>query len=189
VTAPVVVHLMRHGEPVLAGCLLGRTDSPATAAGLARARAAALDLDIGACVTSDLVRASACAEAIAAVRNIPVRVDPRWRELDFGDWDGRPAAAVDPEALARFWNDPDAAPPPGGERWSALVARVGAALAELGERTLVVTHAGAMRAALAVACSLDARQVWAFDLPYASLLSLRLWPGEPGSAQVIGLRS
>jgi alpha-ribazole phosphatase len=189
VTAPTVVHLMRHGEPVLAGCLLGRTDSPATPAGIKRVRTAALNLDVAACVTSDLVRARACAEAIATGRDMPVRVDSRWRELDFGEWDGQAAAMVDPEALARFWNDPDAAPPPSGERWSALVARVGAALGALGDRTLVVTHAGAMRAALAAACGFDARQVWAFDLPYAALLSLRLWPGEPLSAQIIGLKT
>ena len=31
------------------------------------------------------------------------------------------------------------------------------------------------------------RQVWAFDLPYAALISLRVWPGTPRSAQIAGL--
>ncbi|WP_438907651.1 histidine phosphatase family protein, partial [Bacillus licheniformis] len=79
-------------------------------------------------------------------------------------------ASIDPAALGRFWDDPDAAAPPGGERWSALVARVGAAIAELPpEPTLIVTHGGAMRAALHVLCGFDVRTVWAFTLPYASL--------------------
>lgn len=186
-TAPLVVHLMRHGEPVLAGRLLGRTDCPATPAGIAAATGAATRLDIAAIVTSDLIRASACARAIAAARGVPVVSDPRWRELDFGDWDGHPASAIDQEAIGRFWQDPDGCPPPDGERWSALVARVGAAVAALTGPTLVVTHAGAMRAALAVTCGLNAAQVWAFDLPYACVLSLRLWPGEPPGAQIIGL--
>ena len=31
------------------------------------------------------------------------------------------------------------------------------------------------------------RQVWAFDLPYAALISLRVWSGTPRSAQIAGL--
>ncbi|WP_294391690.1 histidine phosphatase family protein [uncultured Sphingomonas sp.] len=177
---------MRHGEPVLAGRLLGHTDCPATPAGIAACRAAAARLEVTEIVSSDLLRAHACAQAIAG-HSLPVRLDPRWRELDFGAWDGCLAAEVDSQALARFWDDPDAAPPPGGECWSALVARVGAALAEITEPALVVTHAGAMRAALASACGFDARQVWAFDLPYAGILSLRLWPGPPPAGQIVGL--
>lgn len=45
-----------------------------------------------------------------------------------------------------------------------------------------------MRAALAVLCGFDSRQSWAIDLPYASLLSVRVWPGETRAAQIIGLR-
>jgi alpha-ribazole phosphatase len=61
---------------------------------------------------------------------------------------------------------------------------VGAALAELQGDTLVVSHAGAIRAALGVLLRLDHTQVWAFDLPYGALISLRVWPD---GAQVTGL--
>jgi alpha-ribazole phosphatase len=44
-----------------------------------------------------------------------------------------------------------------------------------------------MRAALAHLCGFDQRQLWAFELGYAALLSLRVWPGEPRSAQIAGL--
>lgn len=182
-----VVHLMRHGKPTLAGRLLGRTDAPATPAGIAACVRAAGGLAPCAIVSSDLGRARTCAEAIAGPLGQTVAVDPRWRELDFGAWDGLSAADVDGDALARFWADPDAAPPPGGERWSALVARVGAALFGLTDGALVVTHGGAMRAALASACALDTRGVWAVDLPYAAILSLRLWPGPMRAGQIVGL--
>lgn len=187
-TAAITVHLLRHGEPVLAGRLLGRTDPPATAAGIAACVEAIRSLELRQIVSSDLARAAACAAAIASARALPVSHDPRWRELDFGAWDGMLPAAIDGAALARFWADPDACPPPAGERWSALVARVGAALGEVEDGSLVVAHAGAMRAALAAACGFDARQAWAFHLPYAALLSLRLWRGEPAAAQIVGLR-
>ena len=119
---------------------------------------------------------------------MPLLIDPRWRELDFGDWDGKAASAIDRDAFGRFWDDPDANPPAGGERWSALTARVSVAIGDLAPvPTLIVTHGGAMRAALHALCGFDQRQLWAFDLPYAALLSLRLWPGEPPGAQIAGL--
>jgi alpha-ribazole phosphatase len=183
-----VLHLLRHGAPERTGCLLGRTDWASTQEGVAACVEQAGDLDVAHIVSSDLWRARAAGEALAAAYGRPLAIDPRWRELDFGAWDGQPASALDAALLARFWDDPDAAPPPGGERWSALVARVRAALEDLvPEPTLVVTHGGAMRAALAGLCGFALPQLWAFDLPYASLLSLRVWREERMSAQIIGL--
>src|SRR3546814_10086214 len=68
-------------------------------------------------VASDLARCRAAGEAIGAAVGLSLNVDRRWRELDFGDWDGKAASDVDREALGRFWGDPDAFPPPGGESW------------------------------------------------------------------------
>lgn len=184
----MIVHLIRHGEPALVGRMLGRTDADVTADGIAACVAQVADVAPTAIVSSDLVRARRCADAIAGCRGLPVSIDRRWRELDFGEWDGMGSPDVDQDALARFWDDPDACPPPGGERWSTLTARVGAALAGYGEGTLVVTHAGAIRAALAVACGLSPAQGWAIDLPYAALITLRLWPGDPPAAQIVRLR-
>ena len=180
------LYLMRHGAPVLAGRMLGRTDCDATAEGAAACRAQAEDLAVAHLIASDLKRASQSADAMASELGLSPRIDPRWRELDFGAWDGLESSAIDPEALGRFWSDPDANPPPGGERWSALVARVDAAISDLpAEPTLVVTHGGAMRAALHVLCGFSLPQLWAFDLPYASVLALRLWDRRSG--QIMGL--
>ncbi|TCP32748.1 histidine phosphatase family protein [Sphingomonas sp. BK235] len=187
-TAAITLHLMRHGATAADGRLIGHHDAPVTAAGIAACVAAAAPLSVARVVTSDLARAAACGGAIAAARTVPVRADPRWRELDFGEWEGRRPDTIDPAALAAFWHDPDVAPPPGGERWSALTARVGAALTEVADATLVVAHAGAIRAALAVTCGLDARQVWAVELHHAGVVSLRLWRSPAPVAQIVALR-
>jgi alpha-ribazole phosphatase len=152
------------------------------------------DLGIESLISSDLSRARFAGEAIAITMGLSLAIDPHWREMDFGQWDGLAPHEVESDALARFWADPDCCAPPDGERWSDLVGRVWAALDYLASRpTLVVTHAGAMRAALAVLCGFDLRQTWAIDLPYASLLTLRVWPGtkpaEKPTAQIIGLCS
>lgn len=183
------LHLLRHGAPETPGLLLGRTDGAPTQGGIDDCVAQAKGLDIGAIVCSDLARAERAAEAIANGRDLRVIVDPRWRELDFGDWDGLAPSAIGPAAMSRFWNDPDANPPPGGERWSALVERVADAIAALpGPATLVVTHGGAMRAALAHLCGFAQPQLWAFDLDYGALLSLKIWPGAEPAAQITGLQ-
>jgi alpha-ribazole phosphatase len=187
VSRPVPLYLMRHGEPALTGRMLGRTDCAATDTGIAACLAQAEDLAVSAVVSSDLVRASACATAIAQRTGQVAAIDPRWRELDFGAWDGLAAADIEATALGRFWDDPDCNPPPDGERWSSLTGRVAAAVGQVTAPTLIVTHGGAMRAALAVLCGFDQRQLWAFDLPYASVLALNLWDGRTPSAQIVGL--
>lgn len=182
----VLLHLMRHGEPVSPGRMLGRTDAPVSAEGITACLRQAEALGVDRIVSSDLTRARDCAVAIGVAKVIAPTVDARWREMDFGDWDGLLPAQVDPVALARFWGDPDNAPPPGGERWMDLTTRVRAALGSIGaETTLVVTHGGAIRAALAALCGFDLRQVWAFDLPCAAVISLRIWPD---TAQITALR-
>lgn len=182
------LYLLRHGEPEGAGRLIGATDAAPTAAGIAACVDQGRDLGAEVLIASDLARARAAGEAISAGTGVALAVDARWRELDFGTWDGLAPGEADGQALARFWDDPDRFPPPGGERWSALVGRVSAAIADLAVRpTLVVTHGGAMRAALAVLCGFSVRQTWAIDLPYAGLLALRVWSGETPAAQILGL--
>ena len=178
------LHLMRHGEPQLTGRMLGHLDIPATDAGIRACALRGSPLRPLRIVSSDLQRAQACAAALGAFD-----IDARWRELDFGRWDGLAAADIDPDALGAFWEDPDACPPPGGERWSDLVARVRDALESLPpEPVLVVSHAGAMRAALQVLMGLSFRQCWHVDLPYVALLSFQVGT-EPLSGQLTGLQT
>lgn len=182
-----ILHLLRHGRPVVHGRLLGLSDAEPVEEGISDCVIRAQGLAVTEIVTSDLRRSLLAAERIATEHGLPLRVDPRWRELDFGAWDGKATCEIDEYALGRFWNDPDAFPPPGGERWSDLVARVRSAMGVIREPALVVTHGGAMRAALHILCGFDQPQLWAFDLPYAARIDLRLWRGPQTSAQIIGL--
>lgn len=185
-----IIHLLRHGAPEWPGLLMGRTDGVPMPGGIAACVRQVEDLEFAAIVSSDLRRSVLAAAAIGDGRGLSVTIDPRWRELDFGVWDGFPASSVDAGLMERFWDDPDRNPPPNGERWSALVARIAAARSALHHSpSLIVTHGGAMRAMLAHLCGFDHRQVWAFDIPYGALLSLRLWPGEQPAAQIMGLRT
>ncbi|WP_260182022.1 histidine phosphatase family protein [Croceicoccus naphthovorans] len=166
---------MRHGPPLRPGLLLGHGDEPAVPGSQAFLVSRSKALHFDAVATSDLERAKAGAAAIARARGIAFALDPRWRELHFGAWDGLDPAAIEQGQLQSFWSDPDANPPPSGERWGELKERVSSAISAIGGSTLVVTHGGAMRAAISVLTGLDHRGVWAFDLPYGAVVSLRIW--------------
>lgn len=181
------LHLLRHGEPEGAGRLLGHSDARPLTFGMAACVARGIGLVVEQVVSSDLSRASAPALAIANALDVPHRSDCRWRELDFGQWEGSDPATLPQARLRTFWNDPVNSPPPGGEDWAALCTRVEAALGEVDCTTLVVAHAGAIRAALASLLGWSHDQTWTLSLPYAALVSLTIWPGEQRGAQITGL--
>ncbi|KCZ83156.1 phosphoglycerate mutase family protein [Hyphomonas adhaerens MHS-3] len=103
-------------------------------------------------VTSPLTRCRHLAEQIAADLNRPLTEDHRFREMDFGRWESQawdtiPRAEIDAWA-ADFLH----ARPHGGESVAMLRARVGIALSSLKQLdgdSLVVTHAGVIKVALA----------------------------------------
>lgn len=185
--------LLRHGEPEHRGQLLGRLDSKPTPEGISSCVRAVADLEIARIVTSPLQRAAAAAQAIARATGADIDLDERWQELDFGSWDGKTVQDLNlaqASQLEAFWRDPDGHPPPGGERWSAIKRRVAAAAADLTASgihgpVLVVTHAGAMRAALAALCGFGFPETMRFDLPYAAQLRLSVFVGDDGSPSAL----
>ena len=89
----------------------------------------------------------------------PARFDARWREIDVGEWGGRPAAEIDAQGgeLTNWRGGPRTAP--SGESWAAFSARVAGAVDELigaGGPWMVVCHGGCIRAAVAHVTGADA---------------------------------
>jgi len=85
---------------------------------------------------SDLNRAVETARIAFAESDIPVLLDWRLRECDYGSWNGMPRSQLDAERAAHVDE-----PWPGGESWREAVARVSSFLDELdGGRVLVIGH-------------------------------------------------
>jgi alpha-ribazole phosphatase len=145
--------LVRHTRPAAApGVCYGRTDLAAAPGFEPEAdRLAARLAPADRIVSSPLRRCTALAEALAARLAAPLTLDPRWREIDFGAWEGRPWDAIPRPELDAWAADLLNARPHGGESVAMLAARTAAAIAACppGERTVVVTHAGPIRAVLA----------------------------------------
>jgi broad specificity phosphatase PhoE len=154
--------LVRHGESTYnaEALLQGQADPPLTERG--RREAAALAPMLGALppdrvVCSDLIRARETAALLGHPDAVP---DPRWREIDVGEWAGRPLAEL-PQGDEPSWRAGPAVPP-GGESWEELAARVADgidALTAAGGTWLVVAHGGVVRAAVSYLMRADARRL------------------------------
>lgn len=143
--------LARHGETSAnAGRLMvGKIDPPLTDRGRRQAAAVAAALPQGAVVLSSPLRR---ARETAAVFGEP-EVDERWREVDYGELDGRPAAETWLPLWEAWQADPEYAPP-GGESLASVGRRVRDACEELCEQAaagdlVVFTHVGPVKAAVA----------------------------------------
>jgi alpha-ribazole phosphatase len=187
VAAVVAIDLLRHGETVRAGAFCGRTDVPLSKHGWAQMWAATSDRHWATVVSSPLRRCADFARALARRCAVPLRLDERWREMDFGEWENRTATellANDPQRLAAFWDDPWHHPPPGGERLAAVQARVLAAWTQIvAERqpTLIVTHGGPMRVIHCHRTRHPIKRLLDLPLPYAARRRLQTPNTENGA--------
>jgi alpha-ribazole phosphatase len=187
--------LIRHGEPHEdgRGRCYGTLDYGLSERGLVQSAELARRLGavpLTAVVSSPRVRAQETAAALGAV----TRVDERLRELDFGELEGRRYEDVErelPELYARWMTEPTRVRFPGGEGFDDLRARVAEAIAELveesaGETTAVVTHGGAVRAALADALGLASDRIFGLDVGYCRVSVVDWFDGSPVVRMVNG---
>jgi len=173
-----VLWLARHGETDAnaGGLLQGQRDHLLSERGRRQAEllAAALPLAPTLVVTSPLLRARDTATAYGH----PVTVDDRWREIGFGDWEGRHGAELLPLLWRERATDPEWAPP-GGESLPAVGRRVRAALEELwadaarGE-VVVFTHASPVKVSVAAALGAPVEVAGRMHLEVAALTRIRV---------------
>lgn len=152
-----MIILVRHGQTAVnaEGRLQGRLDPPLTDVG--QTQAAALSVVAGGVkrvVSSPLRRA----RETASYFGLPVTVDERWTEIDYGVLDGLAFNEVSPDVWQRWRTDATWAPE-GGESLDDVGQRVAAACEELiaadGD-VVVVSHVTPIKAAVA----------WALGVPH-----------------------
>jgi broad specificity phosphatase PhoE len=179
-----MILLIRHGQTAAnaAGLLLGRADPPLTELGRRQAAASANAVgEVTRVVTSPLRRARETAAAFGA--RVPVDVDQRWTELDYGEFEGLPFGEVPNETWQRWRHDPSYAPP-GGESLAALGVRVRDACDHLarhaGEGDIaVVSHVSPIKAAVAWALGVHDTVAWRMFLDLAAISRVAIGPPGP----------
>jgi broad specificity phosphatase PhoE len=138
-----VLILVRHGESVAnaQGLLLGRTDAELTATG--RAQAAAVptlfERPVVELRSSPLRRAVDTAELLGL--GLPVLVDPRWIEVDYGEFECQPLGDIPADVWQKWQRDRDFCPADGES-----LAEVDLRIADACEELFASDGAGARRA-------------------------------------------
>jgi len=185
-----LVDLLRHGEPVGGQKYRGGTDDPLSDEGWRQMRAAVEGAQPWRRIlSSPLHRCRDFGEELASQLDIPIGVDPRIREIGFGQWEGKTAAEVtaeDADALRRFYRDPLAYQPAGAEPPRTFLKRVGKALEEAiaqypGEHLLIVGHSGVIRAAIAHLLEIPLHKLFQINTEYAHFTRLRFGGQRPPS--------
>ena len=152
------LYFIRHGESVsnLSAQFAGSLDMPLTEKGREQARMTAEFLrstPFTAVYASDLSRAYDTGLSVATVQNIPIYATSQLREIDAGDWEGKPYSVLE-ETFAdsyRVWRTQiGLAVCPNGESVSHLQKRICACVEDIvlrhpNETVCIATHATPIR--------------------------------------------
>lgn len=144
--------LIRHPAPLIdPGICYGRLDvglDPSAEQDIARL---ALDPDLQGATrvrSSPAGRCKRLADAIALARALPLTIDRRLRELDFGDWEGQQWDVIARADLDRWAASPLYFAPPGGESGAELIMRIREFHADLRcdrQNCIIVSHGGPLK--------------------------------------------
>lgn len=158
-TTPTRVYLIRHGETEWnqnTPGYCGWSDIALNQKGIQQAEALGKRFagdPIQAVISSDLIRAQRTAETIAATAGVEVTADPRFRELNYAEWEGKSPEdlrAEDPDRYRAWLENPSEYAPRGGETLDDLLDRSAPAVQEWAERyasqaIVVVSHKTTVR--------------------------------------------
>ena len=182
---PVRLFAIRHGDTDYARerRFAGARDVPLTPHGRRQSEAVAHALSgtsVSAVYASPLARARDSAVPIAAPFKLDVRIEPAFREMAFGEWEGltRADLAVRHPAELEAWRaTPHLVQPPGGERLADVAARVATGLSALcethgGETVVVVSHAVVTRLIVLAALGLGPDRLWSVDASPAGITEI-----------------
>ena len=187
------LYIIRHGETALNvnGVMQGRIDEPLNENGRNLAVLTGRGMKgirFDACISSPLGRAVETAELVLreSGNDVPIRIDDRLLEMDFGEIDGRKITEMGDMSVL-FFLDPFAFPGfPGGETIRELCERTQPFLKELiakddGKTYLISTHGCAMRA-MTNELMKDPSDFWLGHAPYNC--SLTIVEAEGGNARI-----
>jgi len=175
------IELIRHGEIETNNTYCGITDHKLTDVGWRQM--------LNACnrpnnweriISSPLKRCRVFAAHLSDIMNLPLIIDNRWQEMNFGRWDGLSALeimAFDEKNLQDFWVNPYQNCPPGGESLKFVQSRVLQAWQELvheQKNGLVITHGGPMRIIHCHIKNYPIDRLMNIPMPYAEVQSYKL---------------
>ncbi len=181
--------LTRHGETDwnAAKRFQGHTDIPLNARGQEQARslgAALASEKIDLAFASDLQRTQDTAGAVLAHHPVDLILDPRLREMSFGQWEGLTydeMCAQDDRVAANWGDFMLTIGPPDGEAIPSFAARIKSFLDEISTKypdktVLIVAHGGVIRMSMCTLLGIPLERHWQFNIRQTSLTDIETFP-------------
>jgi len=148
----MIVHLLRHGTPVGGRMYRGNLfDDPLTEEGWNQMKSSVADLSFDTIATSPMKRCSEFADYISKKSKIPYSIIEDFKEVGFGDWQGKTYYQIGEEIVERFKNDPINNPVNNAENLYDFQSRVIKNYLEILDnlnpqnKLLIIAHAGVIR--------------------------------------------
>jgi len=165
-----LIDLIRHGEPEGGRAYRGNTiDDPLSNKGWQQMWDAVGNTSPWqSIISSPMQRCHAFATALAEKNGLTISVNKNFREIGFGEWEGRTPQEIKSTNLQQytaFYQDPVNARPPGAEPLGNFISRVTSSYEQListykGKHILIVAHAGVIRAIIAHALNAPAESMY-----------------------------
>ncbi|GAA5316333.1 MAG: alpha-ribazole phosphatase family protein [Candidatus Pelagadaptatus aseana] len=186
------IDLLRHGECEGGEIWRGHVDVALSHKGWQSMRRSVASLDDkqwDRIVSSPLQRCAEFAREVAEGNSIELSLRQSFKEVNFGDWDGRPSKEVwreQKQQVLEFFKDPQNFAPPNGESLAQLRERLIPAWQQLveeckGEHVLLVQHGGTIRVLLGWLLNMPLEAVVRLDVPYASISRIRVFHSDDGT--------
>jgi len=179
-----IIDFIRHGEPIGGRAFRGHNiDDPLSEKGWQQMREAVGDhCPWSRIISSPLSRCKAFAEELGQKHRLAVSIDERFKEVGFGDWEGKTPEQLQQQRLEEynaFYADPVNKRPPGAEDLDAFIARVVSGYNDIvnndaGKHVLVVAHAGVIRAAIANVLHTEPLGLYRIKVNNAGIASIRI---------------
>lgn len=171
------IDVLRHGACLGGEIFRGSTDVELSEQGWAQMQESVRDMSWDHIVSSPLKRCRLFAEKLAHESATPITVDARWREFNFGVWEGQLREKVWAESgddVIKFFSDPATFTPENGDSYEEVCQRVNLAWEQIlqehnGKRILLVIHGGIFRTLHAQLKSLPSFAFNSIEVPFACL--------------------
>ncbi|WP_130470016.1 histidine phosphatase family protein [Candidatus Magnetaquicoccus inordinatus] len=179
-----LIDLLRHGEPEGGPMYRGSLDDPLSSTGWQQMEKAIQNHPTWQAIyTSPLQRCAHFAEALAKRLSLPLIREERFREMHFGDWEGKTSTFLleqDGQRLTSFWRDPLQNTPPNGEPLQQFQQRVLGGWEDMlaqhpDQSLLLVAHSGVIRMLLgAIVLNMPLNNLSRIVVDYAGLSRVRV---------------
>lgn len=129
--------------------------------------------------SSPYKRSLVLAEALSQKLGIPLFLDNRLREIDFGDFEGKTYREIErlyPELVAKWMEDPWTFEYPGGEDILAVRSRARSFYRSISESSLIISHQAFMISLMAEVLNYNYKQLSRFQLGSGAKIHLRSEP-------------